>query len=614
VSTRGRNIGALLGASLLVAFSLPRAPTAQAATYAVNTLADLPQLTPPTSDCTHTLFGLCSLRSAIQAANVLGATGAPHTINLTLPGTYTLTAGAPGDDSAAGGDLDIAASMNIHNTSGDAITVDSSGLADRLLHIGPASSAPQVAIDGLTLHGGSFTYECCGGTILLASGSLTLTNATVTGGQANAGGGLFAAAGTSLTLNDVTVQGNSANTTSGGGGLANDGTATLSGVTISGNGGLGLFNQGTATLTNVTVSGQTSFSGDGVYTASTFATTTLLNTTIAFNGGYGINGNAGTTLVKNTIVVNNTLGNCFRNAGAITTQGSNLEWPGNACGFTGAGDKQGFNPLLGTLQVNPPQPPVGTPGHTATHALAPGSPAIDAVQNPCPPPATDQRGVARPQGSACDMGAFEAQPTITPTPTLTSTPTATGTPTPTPTRTPTATATLTPTATITPTSTVTPNGTQTALPLTATAVAATATAFVRNLTPTLTPNPCAASVGVTVAPDGTGRVQVQITARNGVLTQVQSEADSRVPNPNALFDVPGGPTNASALDAQPGTAQFAFAVHPAVPGQAVTAPLVIRDGCGGQWATLVGGGPAVFSGPPAAAQPVPVEPRGVRNR
>ena len=54
-------------------------------------------------------------------------------------------------------------------------------------------------------------------------------------------------------------------------------------------------------------------------------------------------------------------------------------------------------------------------GLTLTHALLPGSPAIDGV-----PFAdctdldgvavdTDQRGVARPQGSACDIGSFELE-------------------------------------------------------------------------------------------------------------------------------------------------------------------------------------------------------------
>ena len=45
-------------------------------------------------------------------------------------------------------------------------------------------------------------------------------------------------------------------------------------------------------------------------------------------------------------------------------------------------------------------------GPTWTHALQPASPAIDAADDAACP-ATDQRGVARPQGADCDVGAFE---------------------------------------------------------------------------------------------------------------------------------------------------------------------------------------------------------------
>jgi hypothetical protein len=59
-----------------------------------------------------------------------------------------------------------------------------------------------------------------------------------------------------------------------------------------------------------------------------------------------------------------------------------------------------IDPLLGLLSKNG--------GTTATHPLLAGSPAIDAgTSEGCP--ATDQRGVSRPQGEACDMGSFERQ-------------------------------------------------------------------------------------------------------------------------------------------------------------------------------------------------------------
>ena len=46
-------------------------------------------------------------------------------------------------------------------------------------------------------------------------------------------------------------------------------------------------------------------------------------------------------------------------------------------------------------------------GPTQTHALLPGSPAVNAITSACPAGAIDQRGVPRPETSACDIGAFE---------------------------------------------------------------------------------------------------------------------------------------------------------------------------------------------------------------
>ncbi|HET7378211.1 MAG TPA: choice-of-anchor Q domain-containing protein, partial [Anaerolineae bacterium] len=60
------------------------------------------------------------------------------------------------------------------------------------------------------------------------------------------------------------------------------------------------------------------------------------------------------------------------------------------------------NPALAPLADNG--------GDTATHALLPGSPAIDAIPVLSCTLATDQRGVSRPQPADgnCDIGAFES--------------------------------------------------------------------------------------------------------------------------------------------------------------------------------------------------------------
>lgn len=76
-----------------------------------------------------------------------------------------------------------------------------------------------------------------------------------------------------------------------------------------------------------------------------------------------------------------------------------------AAGCTLTGDTSGLitgqDPLLAPLADNG--------GPTRTHALLPRSPAIDAGSPDCPPPAADQRGVQRPFGLACDIGAYEAE-------------------------------------------------------------------------------------------------------------------------------------------------------------------------------------------------------------
>jgi hypothetical protein len=126
----------------------------------------------------------------------------------------------------------------------------------------------------------------------------------------------------------------------------------------------------------------------------------VLNSTIAYNQRGGVSASASLTL-KNTIIAYNTgsgWNNC-NGSGAVASQGYNLS-NDSTCGawFTASGDLNNVDPLLGPLQNNG--------GSTPTHALPLGSPAVNAGTNAgCP--ATDQRGVSRPQGGRCDIGAFE---------------------------------------------------------------------------------------------------------------------------------------------------------------------------------------------------------------
>ena len=216
------------------------------------------------------------------------------------------------------------------------------------------------------------------------------------------------------------------NADKGGGILNNSGTVTITGSTISGNfasdKGGGILHTGTTmTLTNSTVSGNTADGvnaddgGGGILVRQpiTLNNVTVANNTAALDGGGIFNSGGGaTTTLSNTIIANNTGEDCVADVNAIVSSGNNLD-SDNTCGL-GSGDHPGVDPLLGAL--------AGNGGATQTHALGAGSPAIDAIAAGCPPPATDQRGITRPQdgdsdgSAACDIGAYEFQVPATPTP------------------------------------------------------------------------------------------------------------------------------------------------------------------------------------------------------
>jgi hypothetical protein len=167
-------------------------------------------------------------------------------------------------------------------------------------------------------------------------------------------------------------------------------------------------------LVNSTVSGNRSIAPSA--SASGFAAgiqtdalskVSLLNSTVTANvaergpGGGIYSYPSAEVVLTNSIVAGNsglTASDCY---GAITSQGDNLIGTASGCGYSpGDGDLVDVNPNLGPLADNG--------GPTQTHALLPGSPAIDHSAAPCPS-ALDQRGVFRPQGTGCDIGATEKE-------------------------------------------------------------------------------------------------------------------------------------------------------------------------------------------------------------
>jgi len=344
--------------------------------------------------------GVCTLRAAIQEANALPP---PHEIILPA-GTYTLTIG----------ELDI-------NTD---LTINGAGAATTIIEASrPASGNPFNVFTVISVTGVPIPIN------------VGISGVTIRNGFANGAGGGIVNLGT-LHLTDVMVTGNHAGDE--GGGIRNFGTVTLTRSTVSGNtAGIagGIFNQnphviglpGEVTITNSTISGNTAGATGGIENEG--GVVTITNSTISGNkvtsdlavlavGGIA---NFGQVDMKNTIIAGNLaprIPDCnnidaVSNVviGQINSLGHNLVGDNTGCNFTPAtGDQIGtaanpVNPLLGQLADNG--------GPTPTQSLLQGSPAIDTGDNVgCPP--TDQRGVSRPQGAACDIGAFEfIQPVAT---------------------------------------------------------------------------------------------------------------------------------------------------------------------------------------------------------
>ncbi|MHC4457696.1 MAG: CFI-box-CTERM domain-containing protein [Planctomycetota bacterium] len=345
-------------------------------------------LTPPTlsvSKTADTSDGSCdddcSLREAIIAANA-----SPDANTITLPaGTYTLSISGIGEDEAATGDLDITHNLTIEGSGAGDTIIDGNGI-DRLFHIIESSGfGITVEITGVTIRNGY--ADMGGGVFNNQSGMVTITDSSISDNTADWGGGISNGSTGSVELFGVTVSGNDA-AGPGGGGILNHGSMTLTNTTVSGNvassnftnGGSGIVNTGTLDLLNVTI----------------YNNTVYPNVT----GGDGTISNSGTVNLKNSIAWANSGAVCF-GTGTYSSSGHNLA--DSDCGLTGTGDVN-LNPLLGPLQYNG--------GSTFTHALPSNSPAIDAGDNSgCP--ATDQRGITRPQDGdgnssvICDIGAYE---------------------------------------------------------------------------------------------------------------------------------------------------------------------------------------------------------------
>jgi len=238
--------------------------------------------------------------------------------------------------------------------------------------------------------------------------TVTISRLTIRNGQSNFGGGIANNSGGALTIGNSTLSGNNG---AFGGAVFNTGILTIVNSTVSANTageGAGIYDAGnsTAIVSNTTLSGNTVTQTGGA--CFNLGTLQIANSTFTDNSAPFVAGgvlNLGTLVIGDTILKTGTSGeNIYSNSGTVTSLGFNIS-NDNGNGFlNGPGDQVNTDPLLGPLQNNG--------GSTLTHALLPGSPAID-MGDPkfAPPPLFDQRGSGfdRIVNGRVDIGSFEVQ-------------------------------------------------------------------------------------------------------------------------------------------------------------------------------------------------------------
>jgi len=421
--------------------SRPRA--AAPPTFTVNSTADAVAAAPLDDGICDTGLvlgqpnGTCTLRAAVMKANHWPGGGVTIILPPQPPGVvYTLDIPAAFPFDQASGDLNVTNTLSLVGSNASRTIVDASGTGDRILTILPTGI---VTITGVTLDSAHPITTAAGSAIFNYGGTPTLVRSGVVGNHSDLEAGGITNYGGVLSIYTSTVAGNTGGT---GGGLDNNaGTLLIVDSLISGNHathyGGGLENVGiTASLINTTISGNDAvWDGGGIENYVSTTVLNLYNVTIVNNRadlhltgagtGGGINNPAnfsGTVNLRNTLIADNYASTNFLSvwtevqndcAGPLKSNGYNLvEFMGGDCTLTGgAGDQTNLAAHVGLLQDNG--------GPTFSHALLPGSPAIDAG-NPAGctgfgamPLLGDQRGRPRTANGAgatrCDIGAFELQ-------------------------------------------------------------------------------------------------------------------------------------------------------------------------------------------------------------
>jgi predicted outer membrane repeat protein len=317
------------------------------------------------------------------------------------------------------------ASLNVNNCVFDGNSADFQG--GGILNFTTSSTSANLTVRNCTVGnnsaqdgGGIVSYPGFNGTA-----TAIVSNTTMTGNSAEFGrGGAIhndspvVGGSATLTVSNCTISGNSAHFYGGGvgnsAGIVQISNCTLSGNSASGSGG-GIsteYDDAQVYISNCTLSGNSAdVYGGGIYSQER-VTVAVTNSTLSGNsansgGGIYNNGSSGGTVatLANTILKTGASGeNIYNFGGSVVSQGYNLSNDNGSGYLNHSGDQINTDPVLGPLQDNG--------GPTFTHALLPGSPAIDAGDpNFTPPPLYDQRGPGYPRvvNGRIDKGSFEVQ-------------------------------------------------------------------------------------------------------------------------------------------------------------------------------------------------------------
>jgi hypothetical protein len=383
-----------------------------------------------------TLNNLTFLNGSSTGANLGG--GAIYTGGTLTVNNSTFTGNTVAGFRGGGAIQNFAGTLTVNNStfSGNSSASVGGAIDNESGEGGGILTVTNSTFTGNSTNGGASS----GGAIENNGGTATVSFSTFTGNSALSGsdttyGGAIDNDEGTLTVSNSTFSGNTASSSNGiasGGAIENDfGTVTVDGATFSGNtnvsgsattgfGGAIDNEGGPLTVTCSTFFGNTTTGVGGAINNAGSGTVTATFVTFSANGAAGGGGdlynNDGNTSLLSTIVAAATSGsNCVINSGTITDGGYNLD-DGTTCGFSSlAQSLSNTNPQLGPLANNG--------GPTKTLALLATSPAIDKI-----PPGVngcgtnfpdDQRGVPRPQGVGCDIGAYEVAGLRVPSPSLT---------------------------------------------------------------------------------------------------------------------------------------------------------------------------------------------------